>query len=55
MPPVFGSARLAAIWTALRMPYRLPLITLPSTNWAKANPVATVVSSLTTTGPTTGA
>jgi hypothetical protein len=30
-------------------------MTLPSTNCAKANPVATVVSSLTTTGTASGA
>ena len=33
------------------MPTRLPSIAEPSTNCAKANPVATVVRSLTTTGP----
>ena len=55
MRPVSGLARLAAMRTALIMPKRLPVMSLPSTNCAKANPVATVVSSFTTAGPTSGA
>ena len=47
--PVAGSARFAAIRTAFRIPYVLPSIFRPSTNWANAFPVATVGRSFTTT------